>query len=434
MPLHSTLAGKRIVLVGKLGSMSREAARAVIRDHGGRVTDRIDHRCDILVVGDEADATEKSRLESVENDIRDGLEVVDEFQFWQQLGMVEDDIDLSRLYTPSMLAELLRVPVRTIRRWHRRGLIRPVRQIQKLPYFDYQEIASARMIARLVQQEQSPDSIERQLASIAASGNRDRSLSQLSIIVEGKHVLLKEGQGLLAVDGQQHFNFAIAGSGDDQTNGSALPISGALRSDAEKESSSFSEPPNFSLQRSVIPVDSSHDAAAPQALLSFADAQKSRQSTIGYASPERLIELAIDAEDDGDIDSAIEFYRMVSLAEGPSADISFRLAELLYQLGDLTAARERYYGVIELDEGYVEARASLGCVLAELGCDALAIAAFQGALDHHPDFPDVHYHMARLLDQMGRQADALLHWEAFLQLAPKSPWAEEAREAIRGDC
>ena len=89
-------------------------------------------------------------------------------------------------------------------------------------------------------------------------------------------------------------------------------------------------------------------------------------------------------------------------AGGPSPEICFQLAELLYRLGDVTAARERYYMAIELDEDYVEARANLGCVLAETGQLELAVAAFQGALRYHSDYPDVHYHLARTLDDLGR--------------------------------
>ena len=61
---------------------------------------------------------------------------------------------------------------------------------------------------------------------------------------------------------------------------------------------------------------------------------------------------------------------------------------------------------IELDEDYVEARANLGCVLAETGQRDLAVAAFEGALRYHPDYADVHYHLAHTLDEMGRREQA----------------------------
>ncbi len=86
---------------------------------------------------------------------------------------------------------------------------------------------------------------------------------------------------------------------------------------------------------------------------------------------------------------------------------------------------------IEQNEDYVEARANLGCVLAETGQLELAIAAFQGALQFHGDFPDVHYHLARVLDDLGRSSEAEGHWSRFLELAADSPWADEARSRLQ---
>jgi tetratricopeptide (TPR) repeat protein len=139
------------------------------------------------------------------------------------------------------------------------------------------------------------------------------------------------------------------------------------------------------------------------------------------------VQAAIDLEDAGDLEGAIETYRAAAAAAGPSPEVCFRLAELLYRQGDLGGSRERYYMAIELDEDLVEARANLGCVLAELGDHDLAVAAFQGALAFHPDYADVHYHLARTLDDLGRSAEAEAHWRRFLELTPGSPWADEAR-------
>ena len=100
-------------------------------------------------------------------------------------------------------------------------------------------------------------------------------------------------------------------------------------------------------------------------------------------------------------------------------------------MGEIEAARERYYAAIELDEDFVEARANLGCVLSELGETHLAMAAWNGALAFHPDYADVHLHMARLLDELSRERDAEEHWENFLTLAPESPWAEQARQRLK---
>ena len=66
-----------------------------------------------------------------------------------------------------MLADLLGVSVAVIRRWHRRGLIVPVREVRRLPYFDFQEVATARRLAELLAAGVSPRAIERQLESLA---------------------------------------------------------------------------------------------------------------------------------------------------------------------------------------------------------------------------------------------------------------------------
>ena len=63
------------------------------------------------------------------------VEVIGESEFWQRLGLVDDEQNIRRLYTPAMLAELLGVPVAVVRRWHRRGLIQPVREVRRLAVF-----------------------------------------------------------------------------------------------------------------------------------------------------------------------------------------------------------------------------------------------------------------------------------------------------------
>ncbi len=51
-----------------------------------------------------------------------------ESEFWQRLGLVDEEQNIRRLYTAAMLAELVGVPVSVVRRWNRRGLIQPVRE------------------------------------------------------------------------------------------------------------------------------------------------------------------------------------------------------------------------------------------------------------------------------------------------------------------
>ena len=390
--------------VGKLGGVNRKEARSVVRRLQGTMVDPIDHSVDLIVVGaDVFPSADPERLldDSILQAVAEQkIEVINETQFWQIAGVVEQESEVGKLYTPAMLAELLQVPMTTIRRWHRRGLITPTRQVKKLPYFDFEEITSARRIAALIASGMNSTQIEKQLSQLAELyPDLQRPLSQLSIIVEGRKILLRQGEGLVEPSGQKRLDFDTVDATD--------------RSDDETPATiSFASVTGNGLQ-GVAEAESGFSVGAS-----------------GKQTKTDFLQLAIELEDEGEFRSAIDVYRSLSLALGPSADVSFRMAELLYQVNDLAAARERYSMAVEFDEAFVEARANLGCVLVELGQTELALATFEGALEHHPDYPDVHFHLARLLDEIGSDQKAWQHWARFLELTPSGPWADEARLRI----
>ena len=386
------LKGQRVALVGKLAGMPKREAQQLVRQQGGIILERPDASATLLVVGEEElplgdGPAEGAFDEAVRGAVDRGtLEIIGETQLWQRLGLVDREPYIHPLYTPAMLAQLLGVGVSAIRRWQRRGWIVPVREVRRLPYFDFQEVATARRLTELLASGMSPATIAKKLAELERYlPDIKRPLAQLSIIVEGKHLLLRQGDGLVEPSGQLRFDFGAAADG---------------RSRATQET-----------------------VAMASDILTFAG----RAPHDWTATPAEMVQLAGQLEDEGQLQAAAEMYRSAMAAGGPRAEICFLLAELLYQMQDLPAARERYYMAVELDEDYVEARANLGCVLSELGEQELAISAFEGALAFHDDYPDVHYHLARTLDEADRAAEAVSHWEAFLRLAPSSPWADEAR-------
>jgi tetratricopeptide (TPR) repeat protein len=143
-----------------------------------------------------------------------------------------------------------------------------------------------------------------------------------------------------------------------------------------------------------------------------------------------MLDRALELETNGRLREAIEWYRIVLGRFEVTAELHFQLAELLYREGEVEAARERYYAAIELDDDFVEARANLGCVLHETGRSDLAIAAFRGALAQYEGYADVHYHLARVLDDNHHRAEATFHWQRFAELAPQSPWIYEAQARL----
>lgn len=380
------LAGRRVALVGRFAGTDHRAVAEMVRAHGGRHVENLAEDADLVVVGEYClPFDEQGRLEQFLGDLADAAEgrasreVITQTEFWERLGLVDQGAHVHRLYTPRMLAALVGVEVAVIRRWQRMGLIRPAREVLRLPYFDFQEVATARRLVELLAAGVPPREIKRQLAALGRYLPQvDRPLAQLSVMLAGKELLLRQGDGLVEPGGQLRFDF-------DQ----------------------LEETPDA--PESIIEAELAIDRAA---------------------DPEELVDAAHAREDAGDLSGAIECYRAALATGGPQPRWVFELAELLYAANDLPAARERYYMAIELDEDFVEARANLGCILAELGETVLAAAALRGALELHPDFPDAHFHLALALEQLGEQAEARGHWKTFLKLAPESPWADTARQRL----
>lgn len=402
--------GKRILLVGRLGSMNRREAANVLQSYKATVVEmprtKSDRSApvadwgglaDWVVIGAEVPPLSESELLPkglIEAAGRGELEILHETELWQRTGLVELDQSVRRYYTPAMLADLLKVSVRVVRRWHRLGLITPVVTLHKLPYFDYTEVASAKRLAGWIAAGASPRAIERRLAELVQilPGIR-RPLDQLSILVEGKQILLRQGDGLVEPGGQLRFDFE------------ALDDSQVSPTASESRDSD-----------SVVAFE------VPD--------QPPMLRSIGKPHRDPILAAAYAAEDADDLETAIDLYHTILARDGARADISFQIGELLYRMNFLVAARERYYIAIEIDPDFVEARASLGAVLAELGQTELALAALRGALSVYDDYADVHFTLAKTLDKIGQTAEALPYWKRILELAPESSWADEARERL----
>ena len=282
---ESSIAKQRVAFVGKLGGMNRKEAKEIVKLQGGTVVDRVDKTVDIIVIGADVlpldDQTELLDDWVFEANQNGEITIVNESKFWQDLGIDETELDVEQLHTPAMLAQLLDIPISTIRRWHRRGLITPTRQFKKLAYFDFQEVASARRIAHMIASGATPKAIETKLSRLAGLyPNLQRPLSQLSVIVEGQVVLLRQGEGLVEPGGQRRIDFDSLGAATSEPS--------AVESDSPADLISIDQP----LEIEKRPLDQ-------------------------LVTPNEFIRMAIEFEDEGDTQSAIEVYRAMSLAFGP---------------------------------------------------------------------------------------------------------------------
>ena len=91
--------------VGKLGGVNRKEARSVVRRLQGTMVDPIDHSVDLIVVGaDVFPSADPERLldDSILQAVAEQkVEVINETQFWQIAGVVEQESDCLLYTSPS---------------------------------------------------------------------------------------------------------------------------------------------------------------------------------------------------------------------------------------------------------------------------------------------------------------------------------------------
>jgi Flp pilus assembly protein TadD len=87
----------------------------------------------------------------------------------------------------------------------------------------------------------------------------------------------------------------------------------------------------------------------------------------------------------------------------------------------------------DLDPHHADTWNNLGILLADADDPAGACDAFREALELDPEDPKAHYNLADVLDTLGYPDQARPHWRAYLRHDPAgSPWADHARERLRG--
>jgi len=392
--VQKTLHGERVVFTGTLASMTHRQAAQLAETHGGTAALNVSRQVTLLVIGEEgwpleADGTPSVKLQQV-NRLRDegaAIRIVSESDWLEILGLQDRLEEVRRHYTPAMLSQMLKVPVTDIRRWERCGLIRPVKQILRLPYFDFREVASARKLHELLKSGVTRRQIEDSLKHLRSwLGGTDRPLDQLEFLADDGELVYRDRTGPLD------------------------PRSGQRLFD-------FEEPKSDASDDQTLPLES-HETTNP--------------STSGQVAwnADQWLRAAHEHLEEQRLEEAVEAFRLCLLDRVQRADVHFQLAETLYRQNNLAGALERYHIAVELDPNYLEAWTQLGCVYAESSRPEAAIHAFQIALELHPEYPDVHWHLAQTLEQKGQSAAAKPHWESYLRFDQRGPWAEIAREHL----
>jgi tetratricopeptide (TPR) repeat protein len=385
---EAILRGEKVAFTGTLASMTHKQAAERVGEHGGEAVANVSQSTTLLVIGEEgwpleADGRISVKLEQAQQWRERGSSIrfLSESEWLQALGLESPAQRQTQLYTPAMLSQILKMSVHEIRRWERLGLIRAVKRVFRLPYFDFREVSEARRLSELVGSGVPIERIVDGFKRLNALKPMQRTLDQLQILASDHRLLYRDSTGLVdSVTGQRLLEFEPEQSLED------------------------SEPDIATLQMpSPLPV---------------------------HRTPAEWRHEGCRLADDHELAAAVDAFRQALAAEPGDSTTHYHLAEALYRLGNRQGAIERYYAAVELDREFIEAWTQLGCVLAEIAeCEA-AINAFQAALETHPDFPDAHFHLAEALRHSGRHGDAQSHWEIYLQFDQHGPWAETARQRL----
>ena len=158
---------------------------------------------------------------------------------------------------------------------------------------------------------------------------------------------------------------------------------------------------------------------------------KDARERIRAAAGRKLVDLCEDAwnlEREGYWEEAARVYRAAALAGGADPSVCYRLGKVLFLLGDYSAARERFFMALELDEEFVDARIELGKTFVALGELEDAVSCFQGALADRPADASLFYELGKLYFQLGRRDESHSALRSALANAKDAKLIEEIKK------
>lgn len=370
------LRGETVVFTGKLWSLGRKEARAVVERLGGVADEEVTLRTTLLVVGGESypeGVPDIARLSNEHGTHRWKLRRAAQLNAEQpgRITIVSEDDFCRRAGLPTaaelrekhygkrdvlaMYPALREDHLRYLQKW---GFIRSTFRNNADKYFEFGDLTLLRQVHADLQQGASFRGILRDLQA-------SRS-------------------------GQLTFDFRI-----DAEPARILTLTPRAR-------------PSTSAGGGVsgLPATSSLSAAEEYFLVG---------SQLDDGSPERQEEAA-------------QAYRR-ALEDDPNLVAALiNLANIRYARNELAEAQALYERAILLDPSYFEAHFNLGNIHHDHGRYTDAEQCYAEALALNPDYPDAHFYLAVTLEKMGRSSEARQHWRDYQDLAPQGEWVELARE------
>jgi len=137
---------------------------------------------------------------------------------------------------------------------------------------------------------------------------------------------------------------------------------------------------------------------------------------------------ALDDGDESTQEEAAVAYRKALELDPFLVPALINLANIHYSRGDTEQAQALYTRAIGLEADFFEAHFNLGNIYHDLGRFPEAQTCYLEALHLNPFYADAHFYLAVIFEKMGQSHEARPHWRAYQQLAPEGEWVALAKE------
>jgi len=272
-------------------------------------------------------------------------------------------------YSVRDIERVLHLPRSTIRSLIDVGFVTPTRGPRGEYRFSFQDLIVLRAARALIQAKVSRRRIRRSLEDLRKHLPETMPLSGLSICAVGDRVVVRDGNSQYQADSGQYV-LGLDVSVED----------GVLRV-VEKE---FGPKPD--------------EAAAPP------------------RNAEDWFDDALDFEENGDIDAAIDAYQQTVALDGQNVAAWINWGRLLHDRGNKREAEAVYLRAVEQCGPDSVLMFNLGVLLEDLGRTQAALEAYQAAVGEDPALADGHYNLARLYESLGQPQHAIRHLGQYRRL------------------
>ncbi len=280
-------------------------------------------------------------------------------------------------YSRQDVLRILQISSHQLQGWERAGLI-PQRQT-----YSFQDLGQLRILRALREEDVSAASIRHSVMAMKAVAGMDNPLLEACVIRTGTRLAFRHRGAMVdPIRRQLLFDFERVDRIDPSSAGSDL----------------------YSLRRPGVALPS--------------------------GVQDRFL-AAVQAEEAGERQRAILLYKEILEIDPEYAAAYINMGTILFHQRNYPVAEELYRRATVADPSYVLAYFDLGNVLDELQRLDESIAAYTQAVTLAPRYADAHYNLALAYERKGERRHALRHWQSYIRLDNRGPWADHARGQVR---